>query len=264
MRIALFSDLHLEHFRAGETLPEFETDVDVVVLAGDIHGGVRGIEWAKLRFAQPSIYVCGNHEHYGKNLRENVRACRAAAAGSNVHFLENDAITIDGVRFIGCTLWTDLDLWGEDERDRCARYVGNFISDFHVIGYGPEKRNLLRKKLKPGEMRAIHLSSREWLESEFGKGFDGKTVVVTHHLPSIKSVAEQYLKSETESLLSAAFASRMDDEIERWEPDLWLHGHTHDSCDYRIGKTRVVCNPRGYPHGDGRNPRFEKELVIEI
>ncbi len=262
MRIAAFSDLHLEWFRKDEALPQLRANADVVVLAGDIASGPEGVEWAKKAFSQPVVIICGNHEHYRRNLRETVRACRAAAAGSHVHFLENDAVVIGGVRFLGCTLWTDLDLWGENERQRCAVYVANFITDFRVIGYGPEDRNLLRKKLKPSEMRWIHQQSRAWLEERFAEKFDGDTVVVTHHLPSIRSVAERFLTSESESLLSAAFASRLDSEIERWKPRLWFHGHTHDSCDYRIGETRVVCNPRGYP-GDG-NPGFGRDLVVEI
>jgi predicted phosphodiesterase len=262
MRIAAFSDLHLEWFRKDETLPQLKTDADVVVLAGDIGSGAEGVEWAKKQFTQPVVIISGNHEHYKRNLRETLRACRAAAAGSHVHFLENDEVVIGGVRFLGCTLWTDLDLWGEDERQRCSVYVSNFITDFKVIGYGPEDRNLLRKKLKPSEMRWIHLQSRAWLEERFAEKFDGDTVVVSHHLPSIRSVSERFLTSESESLLSAAFASRMDDEIARWRPKLWIHGHTHDSCDYRLGVTRVLCNPRGYP-GDG-NPGFGRDLVVEI
>jgi Icc-related predicted phosphoesterase len=262
MKIAVYSDLHHEWFRKGETLPELKTDADVVVLAGDIASGAEGVEWAKREFTQPVVIICGNHEHYKRNLRETVRACREAAAGSHVHFLENDAVVISGVRFLGCTLWTDLDLFGEDERQRCSIYVSNFITDFKVIGYGPEDRNLLRKKLKPSEMRWIHLQSRAWLEERFAEGFDGDTVVVSHHLPSVRSVAERFLGNEPESLLSAAFASRMDGEIERWKPRLWIHGHAHDSCDYTIGATRVLCNPRGYP-GE-MNPGFGRDFVVEI
>lgn len=145
MRIAAFSDLHLEWFRKDEALPQLQTDADVVVLAGDIASGPDGVEWAKNAFSQPVVIICGNHEHYKRNLRETVRACRAAAAGSHVHFLENDAVVIGGVRFLGCTLWTDLDLWGEDERQRCSVYMSNFITDFKVIGYGRRSKSAAKE-----------------------------------------------------------------------------------------------------------------------
>ncbi len=264
MRIALLSDLHLEFYGVDQPLPEFKTDADVVVLAGDIGKGAAGVEWAKKEFTQPVIMIAGNHEHYGTNLRRNLRECYEAAEGSHVHFLENDDVVIDGVLFLGCTLWTDLDLWGESERDRCAQYCEQFINDFRLIQCGIDERNLMERTLTPRQMREIHLESRAWLGHEFDDGFEGKIVVVSHHLPSIKSVATRFLESEKQSLITSAFASRLDAEIERWQPDLWLHGHTHDSCDYKIGRTRVVCNPRGYSRGPGANPVFDAGLVIEI
>ena len=91
-----------------------------------------------------------------------------------------------------------------------------------------------------------------------GKKEKKKTVVVTHHAPSIRSVAEQY-KNEH---LSAAFASEMEKFIEKTKPDLWVHGHVHTSSDYHIGSTRVICNPRGY--ADEPNDNFDDDLVIEI
>lgn len=264
MKIALYSDLHLEFLSSVETFPEFDTDADVVVLAGDISTGDEGVKWAKRTFKQPVVIICGNHEHYGRDLRQTLRACRDAAAGSHVHFLENEEVVIDDVRFLGCTLWTDLDLWGEENRERCAAYGDQFINDFRVIKYGFDERNLMDRKLTPLRMREMHLESRAWLGLEFEDGFEGKTVVVSHHLPSVKSVAPRFLESEKESLITSAFASRLDAEIEKWQPDFWLHGHTHDSCDYRIGRTRVVCNPRGYPRGRAENPGFDPALVIEI
>ncbi len=264
MKIALYSDLHLEFLSSVETFPEFKTDADVVVLAGDIGAGDEGVKWAKREFEQPVVIIAGNHEHYGRNLRQTLRVCYKAAEGSHVHFLEDDEVVIDGVRFLGCTLWTDLDLWGEDERERCAVYADRYINDFRVIKYGIDEHNLMDRKLTPMRMRDIHLESRAWLGHEFDNGFDGKTVVISHHLPSIKSVAERFLTDERDSLITAAFASRLDAEIEKWQPDLWLHGHTHDSCDYRIGRTRVVCNPRGYPRGRSENPRFDAGMVLEF
>jgi predicted phosphodiesterase len=261
MRIAIHSDLHNEH-RNGMPIPAYPSTADVVVLAGDIDSDNRGILWAREIYKQPVIYVAGNHEHYGHNLRAVLVRCQEAAAGTNVHFLECNTVTIEGVRFIGCTLWTDFELWGADQIERAQRYCGNFLTDFRVIGYGRPDLWSIKHKLKPDEMRAIHLASREWLDAELAKPFDGKTVVVTHHLPSLKCVNTRFLDNEQDRIFSAAFASNLDAHIERHQPTLWIHGHTHDSVDVMIGRTRVVANPGGYPKS--LNPTFRPDFEVVI
>ncbi len=83
-------------------------------------------------------------------------------------------------------------------------------------------------------------------------------MVVTHHSPSAQSIPRQY----ENDILSASYASNLDNLVRELEPDLWVHGHMHETCDYLIGKTRVVCNPRGYP--DERNPQFDPTLVVSV
>ena len=51
--------------------------------------------------------------------------------------------------------------------------------------------------------------------------------------------------------------------IEIKQPSLWLHGHTHESFDYNIKNTRVVCNPRGYINSPDLNKSFNKDLIID-
>ncbi len=61
MKIQILSDLHLEF----ENFNFYNTDADVVVLAGDVHLGMNGVLWAKKAIQnQPVIYVLGNHEYY--------------------------------------------------------------------------------------------------------------------------------------------------------------------------------------------------------
>lgn len=92
-----------------------------------------------------------------------------------------------------------------------------------------------------------------------GEPFEGKTVVVTHHLPSMRSVAERY----RHELLSACFASNLDHLL--GYSALWVHGHTHDSFDYAAHGTRVICNPRGYCRaGQPENRQFNPALVVEV
>ncbi|MDP6044649.1 MAG: metallophosphoesterase, partial [Phycisphaerae bacterium] len=107
MKIQLLSDLHVEF----EDYDYPETDADVVVLAGDVHTRDRGLKWAIEHIRdKPVIYVLGNHEFYGRTYPKHIEAVKALAAGGNVHVLENDAVSIDQVNFLGCTLWTDFEI----------------------------------------------------------------------------------------------------------------------------------------------------------
>jgi Icc-related predicted phosphoesterase len=254
MKLAILSDLHLEFFR-GQALPKFPTDADVVILAGDIHLGARGVDWAGMEFRQRVIMTMGNHEAYDQDLAETIRGMRDAAVDTNVRVLENDIVEIGGVRFIGCTLWTDFALWGPASIDEAFEYADKLMTDYRLIRVG-------QRPLRAADTRTIHLASRKWLEDALAKPHDGPTVVVTHHLPSKRSVAEKFLVNQEDSWLSAAFASSLDELIERFQPEIWVHGHTHESCDYKIGKTRVVCNPRGYRHE--MNPQFDPNLTVTL
>jgi len=115
--------------------------------------------------------------------------------------------------------------------------------------------------LTPLQVRHRHLQSRAWLQKALDTPFDGVTVVVTHHLPSEKSIGEQYQGDWA----NASFASRLDDMMGR--STLWIHGHTHINFDYELHGTRVICNPRGYCRRDGsggENPAFNPSLVAEV
>ncbi|MFH1870129.1 MAG: hypothetical protein ABIG36_05850 [Pseudomonadota bacterium] len=166
-------------------------------------------------------------------------------------------MVIDGVRFVGAVLWTDFMLFGNsmDMIGQCLREAKLRMRDFSTIRFGSTGWML------PADSVKLFRVSAMYLREELVKQFDGPTVVVTHHLPSKKSVAERF-KSE---LISAAFASKLDHLVAK--ADLWIHGHTHDGFDYRIGKCRVVCNPRGYPDrlkDRYENPAFDPAKIIEI
>jgi Icc-related predicted phosphoesterase len=113
--------------------------------------------------------------------------------------------------------------------------------------------------LTPFDTLQFHLESVSFLENILSEKFEGVTIVLTHHAPTPSSVAQRF----EGSLLSPAFASNLVPLILAHQPDLWVHGHVHDSFNYMIGATRVVCNPRGYfPHE--LNPEFDPTLVIEV
>jgi Icc-related predicted phosphoesterase len=232
VRIAFASDLHLE-FNPAVTLTGI-SKADILVLAGDvdIHSSRVSslVRRLRLMFSGPILYVLGNHEYYGGVFQERLLEYREAVLDlENVYLLERDVFRIGDVRFLGTTLWTDFA--GLKHADSCRSGMADF--------------RLIRAKdgsLSPDMLYREHLLSRDWLESELAHPFNGKTVVVTHHAPSFLSQHPRFAGSS----IGGGFCSNLNDFVERWKPSVWIHGHLHDPVDYRIGETRVLCNPWGY------------------
>jgi Icc-related predicted phosphoesterase len=252
MKIALLSDLHL----SLHPLPQPRTEADVVVLAGDLGRPAAAIEWAGA-FDVPTLFVAGNHEFYGSDLASVTAALRALAAGTRVRVLEREAWQRRGVRFLGCTLWSDHRLHATpEERELGRQQALAFVRDFSRIAASPDGTCFT-----PELSRELFDASVAWLEARFAEAHAGPTVVVTHFAPSRLSIHPRFEGSP----INACFVSDLADRIARWQPALWLHGHTHDSFDYRLGATRVVCNPRGYaPGGVVENACFDPQLVLEV
>jgi Icc-related predicted phosphoesterase len=247
MKIHVLSDLHIEF---GEFLIP-DANADVIVLAGDIGVGLEGLEWLhKQQIHKPIIYVPGNHEFYRhdisllNDMREHV--------ASNIHILNDGAVEIDGIRFLGCTLWTDFELLGEADKYFAIQHAKENMADFSLI------RNN-GKAFTPEDSIALHRQSRDWLSFMLGESFDGQTVVVTHHAPSSGSVHPRFANN----LLNPAFASKLEDLMDRSRVSLWVHGHMHDAFDYEVYGTRIVCNPCGYVSYESGNG-FEPDKVVEI
>jgi len=259
MRLLVLSDLHREIWKDhGPAINLAVSRPDVVVLAGDIDTGARAVEWAARTFAGlPVVYIHGNHEAYGHPLEEVQRDIAEACAGtSNVHFLNCGEFRHRNVRFLGATLWTDFRLFGNDARAACMREAEQVMVDYERIrlaeaGY---------RKLRPSDTARFHAQQKAWLRRSLQEKHDGLSVVVTHMAPSMGSIAERYAKDD----VSAAYASRLDDLIPL--ADLWIHGHMHDSFDYRVEGCRVVCNPLGYLKRNGapENSRFDANFVVDI
>lgn len=262
MRIQIASDLHLEFLESR--FPDYRivetVNADVLVIAGDIHHGAKAID----RFADwpvPVIYVHGNHEVYGDEHAHLVEKIRAASSDKgNVHYLEQDEYVLNGVRFLGCCLWTDYALYpgkrGEAMEDCEAK-----LTDHRAI-------RTAHGHFSPQDALTLHEASRAWLEKKLNEPFGGPTVVVTHHAPHPRSIHPRYAGMA----MNAGFVSDLTPLVEK--ADLWIHGHVHDSFDYRIGKARVVANPRGYARNylaaetpariNWENERFDPRLTVEI
>lgn len=259
LKLLILSDLHLEVWRDQAPLSAaLKTRPDVVVLAGDIDTGTRGITWADTFFSGiPVVYVHGNHEAYGHQLDELQFALdEASKKTAHVHFLQMRELKLGSVRFLGCTLWTDFRLFGNDQYARAIAACGEAMYDYeriHLASHG-------LRKLQPLDTEQLHLQHRDWLRSRLAEPFDGRTVVVTHMAPSARSVTPKH----ADDMVSAAYASRLDDLVAR--ADVWIHGHMHDSLDYQLGGCLVLCNPLGYKNrvGQSENDGFLANLVVDI
>lgn len=250
MKIHYMSDLHLEF----SSMHPIQTDADIIVLAGDIWKGDRGIGWARNAYTgKQIIYVPGNHEFYGTQRLDTLAKMRIAARECDVNLLDNDELIVGDVRFLGATLWTDFKLFGEAKKQE-AMAIGQFyLRDFQVIHEGAKGH------FSPSHSIELHEMSLTWLKNKLAEPFHGKTVVVTHHLPCRESVVKRF----RDDVISACFASDLD--IVGKPVDLWIHGHTHDNLDFEKEGTRVVCNPRGYvTSSHSENFDFDPVKIVEV
>jgi predicted phosphodiesterase len=249
MRIRVFSDIHLE-FADWEPPAG---DADVVVIAGDLHPKREGLAWISRHFSSvPVIYVAGNHEFYGGVHEKRLDELQAvASAAGNIRFLENASAWIGDVLFLGCTLWTDFNLFQDPAAAGAA--AAREMTDYRRIRTLPHYR-----RLKGRQTSAWHAASRQWLESELRSHQGARIVVVTHHAPSPLSLDPSHPKR----LIDAAYASHLDELVAGSGACLWIHGHTHRSVDYPIGPTRVFANQRGYP--GQTNTGFDERAVVTV
>ncbi len=249
MRIQFVSDIHLEASPCAVPVAG-----DVIVLAGDIHNGLAGLEWARKTFGdRPVIYVAGNHEYYGTVFPDFMTVLKATAEGSAVHVLENDGFETGGVRFLGATLWTDYRLLGLDHQDRSMAVARKGMTDFKQIS--PARG----RKVLPEHFAEAHQASKAWLHERLAEPFSGPTVVVTHHPPCGQSIHPR----DHGDPLGPALASNLESMIMTFQPALWISGHTHYCCDYTLNRTRLVSNARGYFDSDDTGG-FKPDRVVEI
>lgn len=248
MNIRLYSDLHIE-FEDFSVLTE---GADVVVLAGDIDIGVKGVDWIERQnFTCPVIYVLGNHEYYKHRYPSLIRKVKERAAGNNIHVLENESIEIDGVRFHGATLWTDFEIFGNP---KVAGYeCQQVMRDFKKIRKEPSY-----SKLRSIDVAIIHNQSLRWLSDSLSRSESPLNIVVTHHAPNIRSVPEHYRSD----IVTAAYASDLSKFISEHNPNYWLHGHLHNSSNYHLGACNVLSNPKGYP-GEV-NDNFDPSFIFSV
>ena len=253
MRIRLLSDLHHEWMNSKEekaqTYFQYNGE-DVLVLAGDIGGSSSMVydtiqHFKHIGFPEV-VYVAGNHEYYGTDIRTfNATMAAKAMRDDTTHFLNPGSVVIGDVTFIGGTLWTNF------RNDMMLAFdAQRGISDFSMIrGFLPS--------------HCIHMFERDshYIKHMYESRKTEKVVIVTHFLPAIQCISERYRGPE--NTLNGYFANALDDWIYELDNTTWLFGHTHDSIDVTIGTTRCVSNPFGY-WANSINQDFKDNFVIEV
>jgi len=257
MRVSVISDLHLEF--SDLTLP----GGDVLILSGDVMEANNlkkanyNPEYVTLpteradrradrfyRFMEEEcskyrevIYVMGNHEHYHFNYQKTYGHIKANLP-DNVHLLENETRDIDGITFVGCTLWTDCNR-GDD---MTMWHLKQSMNDYRAVTMLNEAKNVYHK-LTPERTADDHFKSKQYIDA-VTQDSTRQYVVVTHHAPSRTSTHERYIH---DTLMNGGYSSNLEEFIlDRPQIKFWTHGHTHHRFDYLVGSTRIVCNPRGY------------------
>jgi Icc-related predicted phosphoesterase len=261
LKAQIFSDLHIDVYPIKAIT--VAADVDVVIVAGDTCEGVlRAFEHLRrlVPIHIPIVMVLGNHEYYRRFIPDELAVARTLALEFNIHLLENDTVALSSgtrggaiVRFIGATLWTDYRIFGEANLGVVMNACADAMNDHRRIGWQKQPW----RRFRPREAALMHEQSRAYLETTLATSFDGPTVVVTHHAVHWSSVSAQFHNDH----VTAAFVSDLSGLIETYQPELWVNGHVHNSSDYRIGNTRIVCNPHGYGN---ENPMFDGALTLDI
>lgn len=262
MRLLIISDLHLEFgpFAFPADLPEF----DVAVFGGDVHQPVTAaVQWlaherdAGTLQGRAVVYVPGNHEFYGQEMKSALAKGELAAEEAGIHLLSRRSVVIDGARFIGATLWTNYRLLGTPKPSMV--HAGHELNDHRLIRYREKPNHVAR--FMPWHAAAEHRLDRDFIRETLAVPHAGPTIVVTHHAPHPGSVQPRHQGSA----LSPAFASDLSELINEHQPELWIHGHDHGSHDYHVGQTRVFANQAGYPNaGKRENPGFRPDCVIAL
>jgi predicted phosphodiesterase len=284
MRIAVASDIHLEF---GPIELENTENAEVLILSGDIcvaaelHG-VKEVEKTVVdRFDRSKhihnffqtccknfshvIYIMGNHEHYHGDFANTITELKEKLGYLvNLHILDKEMVTLGGIKFIGGTLWTNMN----DEDPVTLSHVRGFMNDFKQIAdsRAPVHYKDLEGKYRTrtGKFSPIasvidHKEMLHFIRGQVDENPNSTYVICGHHSPSKASTHPRY---QTEKIVNGAYSSELSEFIlDRPQIKLWTHGHTHEVFDYMIGDCRVVCNPRGYIRYEQRADEFSLQFV---
>lgn len=281
MNIQLLSDLHLETHPGF--MPEPAPQADVLVLAGDVGSYQEGSrlsdgDFGLARFSPlpqyaawptPVLFVPGNHEYDAQDFDAAHARLRRTCDRLGILWLERETLVLQGVRFVGTTLWSDFDALADHEH---ATDLGRRLKlrekAFRAANFYLRKTDGTRdgEPFLAEPMREHALACQEWLASALAQPFDGTTVAVTHFAPSLLSADPRYgLVPGT-----AGFCNALDRLLQHAQ--LWLHGHLHAPSDYVVRglrddgsswQCRVVANPLGYARKN-EQVAFKPRLCLTV
>jgi predicted phosphodiesterase len=256
MKIQLLSDLHLETH--PNFAPEISAEADLLILAGDVGSYQAGSmlldkhdhDFGLARFSPrqdlgawpvPVFFVPGNHEYDGMPFEEAHDRLQETCARLNITWLQQRIEIFQGVRFIGCTLWSDFEALvpttGALTQQLKAREKAERAADFYLRKTGTVFQG---EPFLSGAVKAKAQADQAWLTQALSIPFEGPTVVITHFAPSLKSADPRYGLTPG----TAGFCNALDHLLPL--ADVWLHGHLHCAHDYVHRGCRVVANPLGY------------------
>ena len=283
MKVAVCSDLHLEF--APISL-ENKDNADVLILSGDICvvKDLREKDDAEFdrfdrnkelhQFFQECcerfpnvIYIMGNHEHYHGDFAKSYDTLRSRLGYlHNLHILEKEFVEINGVCFAAGTLWTDMN----KEDPITLNHIKGYMNDYRIIQDSSEwvsfrdadgNFHTRNAKFSPEKSVVEHKAMMQFIKDSIESRPDMPWVVVGHHAPSRLSTKPRYQK---DVIVNGAYSSDLSEFIlDHPQIKLWTHGHTHDTFDYMIGSTRILCNPRGYDGYEERADDF-KLITVEV
>lgn len=277
MKINLVSDMHINF--ADINLP----GGDVLIMAGDIMeaGHLRQADNAQQnvfiadryrRFINEELikyrkvlYVCGNHEHY-RNQYHDTHARLLRELPNNVMLMENDSVEIDGVHFFGATMWTDMNKGDPITVSVLKQSMADFSGGIKM-GDGVKVATTwgdgyYTNKFNPQYAKGIFHETIAKMKAWLAEHKDDKCVIITHHAPSELSVNEYY---KNDYHMNGGYRSNLSEFIlDHPQIKVWCHGHMHDACDYMIGETRVLTNPRGYKGYEAQAETFDPNFSFEV
>jgi predicted phosphodiesterase len=296
MNLQLLSDLHLESDPLFRAVPA--PGADLLVLAGDVgsyqkrrDGSVMPEpDWGLQRFSPlaqyagwpvPVIYVPGNHEYDALDFDTAHAELRKTCDRLGIQWLERETAVLDGVRFVGTTLWSDYDALAAvgtppigpthgkaprraapgaearapTETERLRQRERAFrAANFYLVKMAGQRGGAL---FDAAAMRELALECQAWLREALAQPFGGRTVVVTHFAPTLHSADPRYGLSPG----TAGFCNALDELLPL--ADLWLHGHLHCPTDVQLGRCRIVANPLGYASKQ-EQLSFQPQLLIPV
>ena len=299
MKVQVVSDLHLEF---GSIVIE-NAGADVLILSGDICVANDLLPHETFNImGEPSksdqyhtffqgccerfnhvVYVAGNHEHYHGDYATSIPHIKECLSYlPNLHILDKEMVEIEGVVFVGGTLWTDMN----DEDPQTLYTIRGCMNDFRIVKNSnnktlftkavyaegadgiPDYNTIVSYRiaertatLLPEDVVQEHKFTLKYIHEVIEAHNDRSFVVVGHHAPSKLSTKPQY---EEDHLMNGGYSSDLSNFIlDHPQIKLWTHGHTHNNFDYHIGSTRVVCNPRGY-YRYHENDEFNPTMVFDV